>query len=701
MTTTPENDSVSPPRWPRGLAIASFALAAALCIHYALTRLPFGAQLAFGLVDRARDLAVLLAMIAGAWGAGTFLLRRLNASIEPGAYHATIAIGLGFLWHMSAVILLAIAQGLRAWSLLIVLVLPLVMTWLERDTLRATLNTIRSASVRPGFLVWAVALPMAALYVVVALGPPVWTDPLTYHLAIPKEYIQHGGVPTDHGNFFNNFPTAFSMLYLMLMDLGSDLVPKLLHLLFIPMTAVVAYHHFRRASSSWVATWSVLLFAGQWTIFHGVQRENVDFQFAFYGLTAFLLLVESLDSEDRAWPVICGLLLGATVAGKVHGVACVAGMAAVLIVGLRQKRVSWRQCAIFAGAAFLAYVPTLLRNLIYSFDPFLFWITDPFGFHWGAAALEVARWHGLADVRPVFMTRPSVITFLLSPIFVYTDGFFPTTTFDGFVDPLYLIGIPLCILLLRHNPFVRRVLTYLFGFYCGWLVTTPLTRYAIPVMPLVCFLTLASFDRLYELGVTGMRRAVAILVAALCLFNVIDFAAESSFLVGFSVPAFLDLTPRRAFVAQTRAIDTFIAGESIRALEAREGRTTRATRRGVFMILASESYYLDTRYYNDPFYVNLGLLETVVRGGGDPIRWLHDQGYEYVLFEQARIPWLFGKRHHNPFLNPYPAGLGVLAERLDFFRGTIEPRLQLLQREPRVTLYRIPATPAATSRPPA
>lgn len=679
MTTAPEHDSGSRAQWPRIAGVMSFLIAAALCVHYAVMRLPLGWQLAYGLLNRGRDVAVLVAMLAGAWGAGTFLLRRLNVALEPGLYQSTIAIGLGLIWHMSAVLLLAIAQGLRAWTLLIVLVLPLVVTWRERAAFRATLGE------RPNLAAALVALPIAVLYIVLALSPPAWTDPLTYHLAIPREYIEHGGVPSDHGNFFNNFPTAFSMLYLMLMGLGSDLVPKLLHLLFVPMTAIVAHHHFRRASSPWVAAWSVVLFAGQWTVFHGVQRENVDFQFAFYGLTAFLLLAESIN----AWPIVCGLLLGITVAGKIHGVACVAGMAAVLIIGLRQKRVTWRQCATFAGFAFLAYAPTLLRNLIYSFDPFLYTI----GFHWGASPLDVARWQGLSEVRPVFMTRPTVITFLLSPIFVYTDGYFPTTTFDGFLDPLYLVGLPLGVWLLRKNDFAKRVFIYLAGFYVGWLVTTPLTRYAIPILPLLCFVTLASFESL------GLRKAVAALVAAVCLFNVLDYAAETPFLTGFGVPAFFELIPRRAFLAQTRAIDTFAAGEAIRALEAREGRTTKATRRGVFMVLASESYYLETRYYNDPFYVNLGILEMVARGGGDPIAWMRDQGYGYVLFEQSRLPWLFGKRHHNPMLNPYPEGLAVLGDRIDFFRRVIEPRLERVQQQPRTTLYRIPASSAAATRP--
>jgi len=697
-----------PPRTVRSATFLAWLVAGVavlLAADYLFLRLPGGVALGLALLHRAQDLAVLLLLLTSAAVAGAELLRRLDVALAPGAYQLTLCLGVGFALPISGVLLLATLQALAPWTILLLLVAPIALFHRRLPELVAGLRAIAEIRLRlaPALLFAAV---VATLYLAAALAPPAAPDALTYHLTIPKEYLEHGGVPRDAGNIFRNFPNAFAMLYVVQLALGSDLAPKLLHLLFLAMMLVVALHHFRRHAPAWVAGSAVVLAGCQWTVQHGVTRANVDFQFGFYGLAAFLILAEVVSGEEesrfaRGWPWIVGIFLGLAVAGRMQAVSCVLGSAALLLPAVLRRRVRWSSVLLCAAVSLLLYLPTLLRNVVYFFDPFLFYLGDRFGWTFGVDPLELDRFRSLAAMKPIFMTRPSVATFFLTPIFLYTAGAFPTTTFDGFLDPLYLLGLPLGFLFLRRDRFLSALYVYLGGFYLGWFFTAPLTRYALPVLPLLGFLTLASFAHLLagaaERWRAPLRRGAIALVFALSAFNVLRFAVQDAYLIGVGPAAFLELVSRRDFLARTEAAASWAASEKIAELETRAGRTAPAARQRVFMVFASASYFLRSPYYNDPFYVNLGLL---ARAGADPILWLRQHGFGYVLFERGRLPWLYGNRHHNALLNPYPEGIALLDRYVAFFRHELEPRLERIETDQgSLVLYRVPEGAPAIARP--
>jgi len=682
---------------PRALASytagALLLFALALVGHYAFARLPDGEALSLGLLARGRDVSVLCALVFGASLLGSWTLRRLSFTVPPGAYRLALTVGIGFVYQWTAILLLAVVQQIAVGSLLLVLLLPLLL-WREYSQLSLSLRAVPTTGHRWTVLSW-VAVALGGLYVLGALSPPVSIDELTYHLTIPREYLDYGGVPPGADNFFRNFPAATSMLYLILMGLGSDLTPKLLHAVFLLLTIVVARHHAAASLSPWVARWAMLLFASQWTVQHGVIRANVDFQFTFYSLLSFFLLTEAMTlpaSKRAQWAPLCGLFLGAAVAGKVQAVAGCAGMLVVLVYARWRGRVSGRQMLVVAGLTVAVYLPFLLRNVVYSFDPFIFFMRQAVGL--GPAGLEYDRYRLLAVLKPLFMLKVGWITTLLTPLLVYTAGSFPSTTFDGFIDPLYLVTLPLAFLVLRRQPFIRTSLLYLAGFYGGWLVTAPLTRYALPVLPLLACVTMAVFEHLSALARTdAVRRAFRWVAASVVLTltgaNAVSFAASSSAFIGYGLPAFVGMMDRDRFVAKADVIPTQPINEVLERLERAAGRTGRYHSRAVFMVFASQSYEMPTRYYNDPFYVNLGILESIARQGDDPIAWLRGQDYGYVLFEAGRVPWLLGRSHSSPLLNPYPDGLAVVHRYLAFFRQRILPNLKPVRAAGPLILYRI------------
>ena len=690
-----------------GLALGLALLSA----HYLFAKSPLAAVPLDVALLRARDLLVFALFVASAWVAGERGLARLGATIPESPHRAALAVGLGFVPFSAVATLLTVAGMLRPWVLGVVIALPLLLWRDEARRLAARCRALLGADCRPSAPL-IVGAALAGFYALVAVAPPTDVDSLTYHLTLPRDYLAHGGLPHSTGNFFHNFPNGSAFLYVYLIGLGSDLLPKLLNGLFLALLAVLVHGHLAARAGRWVAGWSTLLFAGQWSVHHGIQRANVDFHFAFYGLAAFLVLAQVRDpvpglGRVARWPPLVGLLLGAALAGKVHAVPCVVAAFVLLLVLRWERLAAWGQIAAVAGAIAVVYAPILLRNLAVSTDPLLFLAADRLGLALPAPPEVADRLRALGEVKDLFMTRPGLVNLLLVPVFLYRDGDFPTTTFDAKIDPLYLLGLPLAAWALRGR-FAATVWIYLGAFYLAWMATTPLTRYAMPVLPLVAYLTVAGVgaaaERVAPRAGVALRRTLGACIVAVTVANAVGSAAVLRLSEGLA--ATVGLVERERFLERREGgPDAAVA----RFLDAEERRLG-LPRGGLYMVLGSQVYFLGDRpYVNDPFYVNLGLLERVAADGRDPLAELRRQGFRWVLFEESRIPWLLGGRHGNPRLNPYPEGRARLRRSLRFWKGALEPRLEPVARFPGRFLFRIPEPPppgaaapvAPQQRPPA
>ena len=691
----PEEPQARPgdPTVPRLLAGMVLVAALLLTGDYLVSKTLLGGN-PLGVLRRLRDLAVLSCFLTSAWVVGERGLDWLDARIEQGPYRAALAIGVGLVPAYAVAMLLAVCQLVRPWTLGAAVILPFLVWPGRLKRLPDTLRTLRPEFSAP-LPVIGLGVALVTLYGLVALLPPCWDDPLTYHLTIPKEYLIHGGVPSDHGNFYPRFPDGH--VDALPVSHGPRIGPaaqapqrRLPHLDRRDHPKA-----FQGPGRGRVAAWSILFFLGQWTVQHGVQRANVDFHFAFYGLAAFLLVTQLWAPSPELgvvgrWPVLLGLFLGAAVSGKIDALACVAATLPLLGVLLARRLANGRQLAVVAGVAVLVYVPTLVRNLVYSTDPVLFMAADRIGLSLPAPPEVAARLRALPEIKPLFMTRPDPLNFLLVPYFVYRYGAFPTTTFDAAIDPLYLLGVPLAWLLLRRQPFTWAVLLYLGGFYVAWMLTTPLTRYAMPALPLLAFLTVASLDavasNLAGWAARVVRSGVFACVGAIVAGNLIHLTLSTGQLIAPGMTAFFELGDRLKFLHLTGAGSMVDVSRYLDSVEREKG----LPHLGVYMVFASQAYYLDHPYVNDPFYVNLAVLRQGATEGKAPLDELRKRGFGWILIDVGRLPWLFGGRHGNPRLNPYPEGIRALKGYLQFWNTALEPHLEAVGRFGTYELYRIP-----------
>src|SRR5206468_560247 len=146
---------------------------------------------------------------------GAAALRWLGVRPHDGVAHAVIACGLGFIAQYAAVTLLAVAQGIRPWTLWAVLLIPVPLGLADLRTVSERLRA--GPPPLPRDLVGLLIGLFLLAYGVIALSPEIGIDPLTYHLVIPREYLAHGGATSVTDNFMRIFPPAMSMQYLLLL----------------------------------------------------------------------------------------------------------------------------------------------------------------------------------------------------------------------------------------------------------------------------------------------------------------------------------------------------------------------------------------------------------------------------------------------------------------------------------------------------
>ena len=138
----------------------------------------------------------------------------------------------------------------------------------------------------------AVIAALALAIVVLGSVPPVDRDALTHHLAVPKLYLQHGGMVEIPWIPFSYYPMNLDLLYLVPLYLGQDIAAKYIHFGFALLTACSIYGYLRRRTGS--AAWALLgglLFLSLPVIVKLSITVYVDLGLIYFSTASLLLLL--------------------------------------------------------------------------------------------------------------------------------------------------------------------------------------------------------------------------------------------------------------------------------------------------------------------------------------------------------------------------------------------------------------------------
>lgn len=308
----------------------------------------------------------------------------------------------------------------------------------------------------PGLGLWVLVLVVPGL--VVALAPPLDTDELYYHLALPQKMLQHGELVGGLLNPSGSRPLLLHLPFTALLWIGGDAAPRLFHLglasALLAGTAGLASERGGR----WAGVAAAALLVGSYSFVHegGLAANNLP-----TALAVLALCDAAHRGEARGMAVAAAAALSVkyTAAAAVVGLFCTA-------------RVPWRD-RVLAGAAALALVaPWWVRNLLgdlHPLFPFAGWPTDlPFQYldKYGAGR----TWLDL----------------LLLPWNVVVTAEVTSNRFLGRVSPLWLVaGLCAAVRILRREDQHLRLLGACGVVWLGWAAGPHWLRYLLPGAPLL------------------------------------------------------------------------------------------------------------------------------------------------------------------------------------------------------------------------
>jgi len=391
-------------------------------------------------------LGAAVAWLLAAVGAGGGLLSRLDPALLDGPRGALHALVVGLLvWGLGAFGLAT--AGLLHPTAVVLLGAVLASGWLLRP--RLVLPRVEPAV---AFALLVVAVPG----LIDALAPPIDTDELYYHLALPRKMLEAQGLVGGFLNPSGSRPMALHLPFACLLATGGEAAPKLAHLgltlaLLVGVVEVGRAHLHPRAG-----VWAVVLMATSWNVGHdaGLAANN---------LPTALAVLAALDAGLRGRWRGMALAGGAALSLKYTAAAALVGCWLVARAPLSRR--------VVAGALALALVaPWWVTNAAHGLHPLF-----PF-----------AGWPG--DLPFQYLERYGAgrapLDFALLPWNAVMTGELHSNRFLGRLHPLWLVA-GLAAVLGLARPGGRRVAAAAAIAGVGWAMGPHWLRYLLPGMPLL------------------------------------------------------------------------------------------------------------------------------------------------------------------------------------------------------------------------
>lgn len=443
-----------------------------------------------------------------------------------------------------------------------------------------------------GLLGLLVLSPIAVL----AMVPTVSWDASSYHLTVPRLYLEHGGFRPIELNVYSNWPLGTEMLFGLAMQLYDFVLAKLLHFAFglaVLYTMWIGLHDSgqdlrgdglsnddltpsQRSSAGLLA---MVLFLANGVVLFEMRVAYVDLAHALYLTTAFVFLQRWQRQPERfGLLVLGGLSCGLMAAGKLNGFVGAVALGWLLIPGLRRlaeqrgRIVSARYALLgFATPMAALWGPWLAKSAWFTGNPVYPLLHHVFGGpDWGPELTsQLGAWQS-----SIGMGREP-LDFLLLPWRLITQGGSGYDRFDGELGLLWLLAIPIALWRARLSQPVRQFLLAGTTFFVLWAMTSQQMRLLIPALPL---LAMAGGQGLMELvaqrtDVISRRLAGGLLAAGLVYLVASQYALLGN---GWNAARRMQATPATQIVRSARppifdAVDALPADARLLMLNTNQG----------------------------------------------------------------------------------------------------------------------------------
>lgn len=557
-----------------------------------------------------RDLSLALLSVLAWWlaclGAGGALLSRLSPALlseeDSGLY--ALCTGL-LLWGL---LLCGVSLSIGLGSAGIILTAALLGSgWLLRPT-------IRWPSMPPGALAACGVLLLVGL--IDASAPPIDTDELYYHLALPAEMLQTGGLVGGPLRPDGSRPMLLHLPYAALLSSGGPSAPRLFHLsLSLALLSGLVSLSRRHLGNSTIGTWACWLLVGSWSVTQGVGLAANNLPTA---LAVLLTLDCALRGERRVLPLLAGLALSIkyTAAGAIAGIWLVA-------------QLPWR-VRIWTGVAALAVVsPWWLINAGRGLHPLF-----PFAGWPGDMPFQYLEKYGYGRTLP---------DLLLLPYRAVMHAEINSFHLLGRISPGFAALLPAAVLASWRSPMVRRLWVVSGVSLLMWAMGPHWLRYLLPALPLIA-LTLAA-------GLSTSRGVLPVAVALVIGLGLPSNWGPLLAPLADRLPAAIGQESREAYLSRTE--ETWATMQWSNTHLPEDAR--------VAILYAWTGYFLERPVVLSSVEDHIPVRHWLMMHGTASLSALKDQGVSHLIVGQTM-----------PIQNAYP----FLSDE-EFVRGFAEPSMLL------------------------
>ena len=474
---------------------------------YFLIHKPWGTSLNREILTTTLDLFLAIALISLAGGLGR---RILGVSVEITPLERIMlrtAIGIGVV--SIGVLFFGLAGLLNSWVAWAALILGLVVLWRYIiDWLKdfRILADPFSLTVISRWAKWFVIL-VISFNLFRALAPPLKWDSLVYHLEIPKQYLNAGRIFFYAENLYAGFPQVSEMLFTWAMALRSGATAATFGWAVGVITMIGVDGYARRLfgpRAAWLAP--AILLSG-FSISQAMNWAYVDLWVLLFGSAFFVALDYYKITGRRFWLIISGIVAGFAIGTKyTSGMLLLFGALMLLpiwdwlaskdgSIGLAENgfqtpapllalnnRYGYKRmlvdCLIMGGVAGLIVLPWLIKNFLFTGNPFY-----PVLF----SGDQINPWAQTFQTGPA--PQRSIIEDIFLPVDVTLFGVENAVVqgkpeYSASIGPLFLALIPGIILGWKafsssQKYFLRRLLGMA---VCMWLVWASMSHFADELM---------------------------------------------------------------------------------------------------------------------------------------------------------------------------------------------------------------------------
>ncbi len=362
---------------------------------------------------------------------------------------------------------------------------------------------------RPAGLEWAAGLLILALLgltLVCACAPVTDWDGLSYHLAVPKLYLRHGGIYWIDFIHHSNFPFAAEMLFAPAVALKQPSAAKVVHWAFFALSVLAAGLLAEKAVGRRTGTWAALAFASVPVAIWEAGTAYIDLATAAFTLLSCLALLYYFEKIDRRALALSGFLAGMSAGTKTFNLVWIVLAALWVLYERRRQSNNVQDVSLFLVMAVAVCCPWYIKSFIMTGNPvypFLYHFLGGKGWSESGAAMYRDNW-----IR--FGMGKGLMDFLRLPWDFMAHG-------NRYIDSNSWMGAPGAVLAallpaaaLRITGRTRALALIVVVWTLVWFGLSQQSRYLLPVLALAVVLGCAAVSVEDLLGRAGKIALLAI-----------------------------------------------------------------------------------------------------------------------------------------------------------------------------------------------